>query len=267
MRAPWRNSGGAPARAPPVRHAARRPRSGVQDARPLPAVPQSGMLYVGAEWRINPIRSSCAAFSRGRALDGPTPWRAPEIRRAGLVAHRARRFSRRPRGVESGDGPAFFPPPRKSRGRANGREAARAGKRAGRRRHHKCANPSAAGARRRGHAAGKIRRTGSAALIRAGAPRRRRLAARRSGERREQRQGSAGAGGAGAPAPRASAPGHAPAGARQASGGVTAFTVSSWVTPSRPVQRIDWPGLRPISAAPMGVRMEMRPASMSASPG
>ncbi len=47
----------------------------------------------------------------------------------------------------------------------------------------------------------------------------------------------------------------------------TSRMVSARSLPARSGHRIDWPTLRPIRAAPIGVRMEMRPASISASPG
>src|SRR5690606_24371450 len=56
-------------------------------------------------------------------------------------------------------------------------------------------------------------------------------------------------------------------GANASAGGSTLFTVRRWVRPSRAVQSIDWPAERPISAAPMGVRIEILPSAISASPG
>src|SRR5690606_37533754 len=44
-------------------------------------------------------------------------------------------------------------------------------------------------------------------------------------------------------------------------------TFNSCCLPSRAVQEIDWPGARPISAVPIGVRIEILPCAISASPG
>src|SRR5690606_10353924 len=50
-------------------------------------------------------------------------------------------------------------------------------------------------------------------------------------------------------------------------GASTDSTVRRCVRPSRAVQSIDCPAARPISAAPIGVRIDTLPSAMSASPG